>query len=240
MRKAIRIFSSSVLCAGVLLAGNNKISQYAPLELSVSGAKPVVLDFNFNVKRAKLILSDDGAAAIEILDRGVLFIPKKEKPSGTIVVVAKDGKNYVVNLTGTGSSTVEHIEDPAQEYERKAAEGKVAFETDQIDRDMRNITKAILLQKPLSGFKKVKASKKIGSGQFQMAREYRYVGGKYIADYWELENVTNETLYFEEREFYTKGVLGVGIQKNRVEPGEKVYLLLLLNKQKIYEDAKES
>ena len=91
----------------------------------------------------------------------------------------------------------------------------------------------------MSGFKKIKAPKHLGSSEFKMDREYRYVGGKYICDYWEVQNVSNEVLYFEEKEFYASGVLGVGLQKNRIEPGEKIYLLLLLNKGKIYADEAE-
>lgn len=243
MRRKILTSSSKLLLASAVLAsglnaGSFLIGQRAPLEVSVSGMKPSVLDFNFQIKTAKLILSDSDAAAIEVLDQGVLIIPQKSNPSGTIVLTAKDGRNYIVNVAGDGNETMHHIEDPAQEYDAQKS-AKLTFETDQIDKDMRNITKAILLQKPISGFKKIESPKKIGSVQFDMERNYRYVGGKYVADYWEIVNKSNEVLYFEENEFYTKGVLGVGIQKNRVEPGERVYLLLLLNKIAVYKQATE-
>lgn len=231
--KAVVAFLAFTL---TLSAGSHTIGQRAPLEVQVSGVKPSVLDFNFVISSAKLILSDEDAAAIEVLDRGVLIIPRKTHPAGTIVLTAKDGRNYVVNFAGDGNETMQHIEDPAQEYDAMQNE-KLTFETDQIDADARNIVKAILLQKPISGYKKIESPKRIRTSEFEMVRDHRYVGGKYVADYWQIQNSSNEVKYFKESEFYTKGVLAVGLQKYRVEPGERIYLLLLLNKVSIYKQA---
>jgi len=234
MRKIILISIFSV----ALLAGNYKITQGQPLEIPISSDKPVVVDFNFKVKQAKLIQSDASGAAIETLEQGVVVIPKKSNPSGTLVVTAIDGRNYVVNIDGNGTETLQHIEDPSQEINDKSKE-KIVFETDRTERDCRNIGKAILLQKPLSGFKKTIAPRQISDDEFSLKRKFRYIGGMYVADYWMLSNKTNGVLYFKESEFYTKGVLSVGLQKNRVEPGETIYMLMILNKHTIYESEQE-
>jgi hypothetical protein len=237
MKKTIAILTSSLILSAGLLAESYKITTNTPVELEVADSKPAVLDVNFKVKQAKLIQSDKAMAAIETLEQGVLYIPMKSKAQGIVVITALDGKNYVVNINTGGDKTVFHLEDPTQEF-NDDTQAELSFETDRIVTDARNIVKAILLQKPISGFKKISAERLVSSDEIKLSREYRYVGGKYVADYWLIKNITNEVLYFEADEFYTSGVLAVSLQKNRIEPGETMYMISILNKHTVYESEK--
>lgn len=234
MKKTIATLTFSLFLTAGMYADSYKITTNTPIELEVANSKPVVFDVNFKVKQAKLIQSDKGMAAVETLERGVLYIPMKSNAQGIIVLTAVDGKNYVINVSSGGDKTVFHLDDPVQEFDAKTKD-KLVFETDKIVVDARNIVKAILLQKPISGFKKVAAQRSIDSDEIRLSREYRYVGGKYVADYWLIKNITNEVLYFENDEFYTPGILAVSLQKNRIEPGETAFMISILNKHTVYE-----
>ena len=68
---------------------------------------------------------------------------------------------------------------------------------------------------------------------FILERNKRFIGKKYIADIWMGLNTTDKTIYIDEEEFYTKGILAVAIEKNKIVANESFYLILILNKSSI-------
>ena len=240
MKKIINTLIFSVAVGSSLFAGSIRINNDEAAELKIAASKPNVIDFNFIVKKAKLVQASSGASSLELLDKGFIIVPKKSVIAATVVVTALDGTSYVINLQTSrkGAKSVFHLEDPLQGYKSKAGKD-LKFETDTIDKDARNIVKAILLHKPISGFDKVKAERSVKGAEITMLRENRYIGSKYVADEWELKNKTEKILYFSGEDFYTKGVLAVSLEKKRIQPGESIYMITLLNKHAVYLSEKE-
>jgi len=240
MKKIINILIFNVVLAVSVAAGTIRISNDNATDLYIAASKPSVVDFNFIVKKAKLVQAFSDASSLELLDKGFILIPKKSVIAATVVVTAMDGTTYVLNMQTRRErvKSVFHLEDPMQGYKSKAQKN-LRFETDKIDTDARNIVKAILLDKPLSGFEKVKAERSVSGTDIDMRRKNRYVGSKYVADRWEITNKTGKVLYFSGEDFYTKGVLAVSLQKKRIQPGESVFMITLLNKYSVYLSEKE-
>lgn len=234
MKKTINILIFSLIFASVASAGVYKITREAPAEIQISTSKPCVVDFNFEVTDAKLVQSNSKSAKLELLRKGFLFVPLNTSFSASVVVTARDGGNYVVLLSPGGNQSVFHMEDALQDYDAENT-SKIDYESEELDKDLRNIVKAILIQKPLSGFKKTKAHKTVKTEVMDLTRMYRYIGSKYVADYWVIKNKTNRKQDYRSSDFYTKGILGVAPEKYSLQPGASMYVVTILNKYAVYQ-----
>lgn len=238
MKKIINTLIFSVFIALSLEAAPILLSEDKPLLLKAASARPITVSTNFVLSGADLVVVNSNIAKLKLLKRGFIFIPLRQKYDGTVVLTSKDGKLYTINLTSGGKKTVFKVEDPIQSIKDDDFKG-FEFESGKIDNDARNIIKTVLLDKNLSGFKKMLSYQIIKGNQFNMIRTERYIGGKYILDKWELVNTSAVPLYFNEEDFYTEGILAVAIEKNRVLKGERVFLMTLLNRNTVYELEKE-
>ena len=230
--KLLMLFAASIAAASPIY-----LSQDSLLELETKGDRPVTITTNFEIEDLKLITIEDNEVQLEILKKGFVLIPKSRGYKATIVLSARDGSIYTISLSGGGKKAMFRLDDPMQTYNKK---GKAfEFESARIDTDARNIIKTILLNKKLAGFKKEKAYQSIKVKQYNISRIERYVGGKYVVDRWVIKNTTLDSLYFNEEDFYTEGVLAVAVEKNRVLTGESIFLITILNKHSIYNKAKD-
>lgn len=235
----ILIFSISILLLSVTLnAAPIKITQDDAVTIVSSGTSPVTVSTNFDVLNANLIVTNDSQATLTLLKKGFIIAPKKSNYKATVVLTARNGSIYAVNMSGGGKRAVFRLEDPIQDFDKFTK--KFDFESGKIDQDARNIIKGILLEKKISGFKKSDAYQMVNNGQYNLERIERYTGGKYIVDRWKLTNTSGDSLYFIEEDFYTNGILAVALEKNRILDKEEVFLILMLNKHSIYEVEKRA
>lgn len=234
MSKTINTLISSLLLSLSAYAGTVSITTSEPASIRVKDGRPITINTNFQLKGAEILMTKSDAATLRLLEKGFVIVPSVMKYVATIVLSARDGSVYTLDVKTGGSEAVFRVEDALQGYKGKAG-SKMRFESNRIDDDARNIIKAVLLDRKLSGFQKIKAVREVEGDQFLMRREYRHVGGKYVADRWSISNTTDEAIYFGEEDFYTKGIMAVAIEKNRVQPGESIYLILLVNKQSVFE-----
>lgn len=208
------------------------LTEEKPAKLTTESSRPITVKTNFLIKDAKLIIRDKDDASIELLPKGFIVVPMKRKYKATVVLSAQNGSLYTVDLDSGGDQAVFSLEDPLQDYKTDA---KYNFETLRIDQDARNIVKAVLLEKPISGFEKHAAHSQITGNGFILQRIDRYTGSKYVVDRWNITNITNSMLTFIESDFYTQGILAVALEKYRIKPGENIYLITINNKHAIYQ-----
>jgi len=232
MKKTIVSLIFSNLFALALSASPVLISEDSAISLKAASNTPITVSANFEIQNADLILVNKKMAKLKLLKKGFVFIPLVQRYKGTVVLSAKDGKIYTINIQSGGEKSVLQLEDPLQTL--KPSNKKIELESEKIDYDARNIIKAILLGKNLHGFKKTMAHQTIKSEQFTLTRYERYTGSKYVVDGWKITNITPDTLYFREADFYTEGILAIALQRHRVLKGESIYLYMLLNKNSVY------
>ncbi len=229
------IFSIGILLLSAQLnAAPILLTQDRAITLSTTATKPVTISTNFEISDANLIVLSDKHASLTLLKKGFILIPKRSKYKATVVVVARNGAIYTINMNSGGKKAVFRVEDPIQDYDKQTK--KFNFESGKMDQDARNMIKAFLLNKPISGFKKSNVYQKTNNGQFSLERVERHTGGKYILDKWILKNTSHASLYFAEEDFYTNGILAVALEKNRLLQNEEIFLILILNKNSIYEN----
>lgn len=241
MNKTINILISSIvaiLSSTVISAAPLMLSQEKASNLKTSGLAPITVSTNFEITDANLIVLSDKHADLTLLKKGFILVPKKSNYSATIVLTARNGSIYPVNMKGGGIKTVFRMEDPLQSVNKNVK--KFNFESGKMAQDARNMIKTVLLDKPLSGFEKTNAYQKVTNREYSLERIERHIGGKYIVDRWSLKNTSNTPLYFVEEDFYTEGILAVAIEKNRILKSEEIFLLTILNKNSIYEQEKRT
>lgn len=226
-----RMGISAALLVTTLLAKPILITEDEPVRLSVTDSRPVTVKTNFLIKDAKFIISDTDNAKLELLPKGFIVVPLKRNYNATVVLNASNGALYTVDVDSGGRQSVFNLEDPLQSYKTDA---KYNFETLRIDQDARNIVKAMLLDKPISGFEKYNSYMKVNGNGFDLERLERYNGGKYVVDRWAITNVSNEGLYFTESDFYTQGILAIALEKYKLKPNESMYMINIYNKHAIY------
>lgn len=219
------------------------LSTDEPSTISAIDGRPITFNTNFQVQSAELLLTDETAASLKLLEKGFVVVPSKAGAyRATIVISARDGAVYTVDFNaGAGDGqAVFKLEDQMQGFSAGEESGNgERYESNEIDQDAKNIVKDVLLGDKMTGFDKTKSPKTVHASQFDMTRSFRHVGAKYIADEWMLSNNSNEAIMFQEEDFYTKGIIAVALEKNRLLPGEKAYMILLVNKTAIYNANKD-
>lgn len=226
----------SILLSSELFAGTILLSRDKATELITSSSGPITVSTNFEISNVDLIVTSEKIATHKILRKGFILIPKKKNYNAVIVMTARNGTIYSINMRGSGIKTVFQLSDPMQTYNTMGI--VFDFESGRMDTDARNIIKTILLEKKLTGFEKAPAYQAINANQYLLERVERYTGAKYVVDRWNINNTSNNTLYFEEEDFYTSGILAVAIEKNRVQPNERIFLLTIINKNSVFEAEK--
>lgn len=231
---AILVFSLFVSLSG--LAQTVQINSEEPTAINAVDGRPITINTNFQIKSAELLLTDETAAGMKLFEKGLVIVPSKVGAyRATVVIEARDGTVYNVDFNAGDSegAAVFKLEDQMQGF--AGSEGDAdRYESNAIDSDAKNIIKSVLLGEKITGFEKTKAPRVVPGAQFDMMRSFRNIGNKYIADEWILLNKTNETISFREEDFYTNGILAVALEKNRLLPGEKGYLVLLISKSAIF------
>jgi len=239
MNKITDILTFSVLIIALsaqLSAAPLLISIDKAIEIKATSDRPITVGTNFEIETAELIVVDKEHASLKLLRKGFILIPRIAKFKVTIVLSARDGSVYTVNIEDGGKKSVFRVEDPLQLFNTSVK--KFNFESGKMDQDARNIIKTILLKKPLSGFEKSLSSQTIDTEQYNLTRVERHTGSRYVVDGWNITNISNESLYFNEEDFYTSGILAVALEKNRVLKGETVFLYIIINKNTVFEAEK--
>lgn len=224
----------SIFLIGVSLhAMKLKITTDEPKEIKISNTKNSLLNFNFYVKSAKLIENKEKTTKLSILDKGLVLTPLTKNANGDIVISNDKGESYFIHFEAS-----KHYEDVIFSFKDLDYEPitsnykkpKYNFETGKVEKDIKNIIKALMNNAKLTGFSRKSSSIKIRNPEFVMIKEARYTGAYYVVDKWYIQNTTNQELYFDEEDFYTKGIIAISITKNRLEPGETAILFSVINK----------
>ncbi len=242
MKKIIATLIFNLISVGAIFGQTVQLNSEEPSSINAISGRPVTISTNFQIQSAELLLTDEAAASLKLLEKGFVIVPSKAGSyRATIILSARDGAVYTVdfNAGAADGSAVFKLEDQMQGFSEAEEDGE-KYESSVIDQDAKNIIKSVLLGERITGFEKTKAPKVVSGTQFEMQREFRNIGNKYIADQWVITNTSKGPLSFNEEDFYTNGIAAVALEKNRILPGEKIYMILLINKNSIYNANKGS
>lgn len=215
-------------------AQNLKITTSDIGKIKISKDGSTTLNFNFLVKTVKPILKQEDSVTVALLDKGLVIAPNIDNANGVLVVTNEKGDSYSIHFESVEKSDaisdVINFDDVA--YSKEEPE-EFDFESSNIEQDVTSIIKSLDNDVPLSGFEAHNSNYTISNEEFKMSRQVRHIGSKYVVERWRFQNTSKNSLYFENRDFASEGIIAISISPEEVAPGESATGYFVINKSSI-------
>lgn len=195
--------------------------------------KPNILNFPFLIKDAKVIAATPNSFTAVNQGKSIILTPttiyKTEKAD--LLITSKAGDTYVIELSAENKKNTERIFNFTSNKAQKSSSAQVIFETGKIDKDVRKLIKKSILGENISGYKRLEVKRQFNTDDLQMQKEYILDGGKYRVEKWFVANkLPVDTVFLEENNFYTNGILAIAFDKASLKPSEVTEMWLIVNK----------
>ena len=198
-----------------------------------------LIKFPFVIQKANLTTASPDDFTVSSKNYSVIVVPTAEYPSsesGDLLVWSAEGDPYLIKIKPDGKNGEQIFEMGSNKVQNQVSQKAARFETGMIESDIKNITKALILNEEVPGYKKVDIKKKFFTPDLEMQKDYFYDGGKYRAEVWYIKNRTNDTLYLDYENFYTPGILGISFEKKTIKPGQISKAWIIIDKHTIYQN----
>jgi len=222
----------------ILLASNNNynIRPNIPIHIKYKAGEPLVFGFNFFIKKAGVIADAGTKIKKTLLPKSVVVIIESKKKTKAVLTVVNDkGDSYLVVFSSGGDNDYFNIIDENYQIQTTSTEG-IEKVSSRVEKDIRYLVKTVSLGKEPKGFYTVfspftvKAKDKNHHIAYILKRDRRYIGEKYVVDVWSGYNMENKILFLSAEDFYTKGIMAISFNKDKVKPLDKFNIIIIIDK----------
>lgn len=189
-----------------------------------------ILNFPFVVKTAKVISDVPENFQTKAEGTTIIVMPTTETKieKADLLVTSRDDYTFIIEMKTGGKErvfnfTTNKTSTPTIEQEK--------FESGKIDNDMKRLLKSAMLEQKIPGYKQLEIKRFFHTKDLLMQKDYILDGGKYRVEKWFIQNKSDsETLVLDEGNFYTKGILAISFESQKIAPNSISTMWLVINK----------